>query len=297
MKKVLITGAAGFVGSALYRHLESREETGAKRYQIAGIDNLRRGNPGCIPLSGTGEGEMLDYAWTHADQLTGVDAIIHLAAHATVKECQDHPLEAFYNNLVHPVNLAVRLTQLYPADALPTLIYASTGSLHSTGPFTGIYDVTKRALEDALRQFYPSAVGLRFGTVCGVSPNPRRTMLNAMVDDALEHGRITVQNPAVTRPILAMKDLCRAVERMIENPIAGVHDLASFSGTVEALALTIAKETGAEMWRGEDSEAYDFDMPSRSLKGCIETLLHVIEDLIEAWHDRHRADRNVGETV
>ena len=45
----------GSSGSALYRHLEKREDGDEKRYQLVGIDALRHGNPGCIPLAGSGE--------------------------------------------------------------------------------------------------------------------------------------------------------------------------------------------------------------------------------------------------
>ena len=58
-------------------------------------------------------------------------------------------------------------------------------------------------------------------------------MLNAMVDDALRaHGSPCRTAKGVYRPILALKDLCRAIETMIEAPVTGVHDLCSFSGTV-----------------------------------------------------------------
>lgn len=256
-KNVLVTGSSGYVGSALVRWLEAHTS-----HVVGGIDENRRGDPGQIG------GFVGDYAWLQLHQLEACDVIVHLAADATVQECDAKPMLAWYNNLVHAVNLASKLTEsANPARAargLPpvTLIYASTGSLYSTNGVSSVYDVTKRALEEAMRVFYPAAVGLRFATVCGPSPNMRRTLLNAMVEDALTHGVVRVSNPTVRRPVVDIREVCAVIQHFIDEPVPGVHPIASYTDTIEGHALAVVKFLGdAEMERAPDSPSYDFTMP------------------------------------
>lgn len=283
-KNVLVSGSSGYIGSALVRWLEAHTE-----HVVGGIDENRRGDPGKIG------GFVGDYAWLQLHQLEACDVIVHLAADATVQECDARPMLAWYNNLVHAVNLASKLTEsANPARAargLPpvTLIYASTGSLYSANgattadrlAFSSVYDVTKRALEEAMRVFYPAAVGLRFATVCGPSPNMRRTLLNAMVEDAMTHGVIKVSNPDSWRPVLDIRDLCRTVQGFIDDPVAGVHALASWNDTIKGHALRVQQFLGdVELYRADDSPSYDFQMPSM-VADPVDTIDALVQDFRE----------------
>jgi len=83
-------------------------------------------------------------------------------------------------------------------------------------------------------------------------------MINAMVWSAGNTGSFVMSNPKVNRPILGMPDLLAAIDRCIESDApGGIYNLASFNATVEEVAASVVKETGAQPIRGPDSDGYD----------------------------------------
>jgi nucleoside-diphosphate-sugar epimerase len=105
-------------------------------------------------------------------------------------------------------------------------------------------------------------MGLRFGTVNGWAPNLRAdVMINAMYDSAKTHGKITVMNKHINRALLGIEDLCRGIVRCIEQPVAGIYNMASFNATVEYIATTVAEQLNVPLVdRGNTANAYDFGL-------------------------------------
>lgn len=97
-KKVVVSGAAGFVGSNLVRHLIDRG------YSVIGIDNLSAGTK-----------ENIDERVEFHDKdicspsiyplFEGVDAVFHLAAKSCLTDCLEHPVEAASVNVLGTVNV------------------------------------------------------------------------------------------------------------------------------------------------------------------------------------------------
>lgn len=268
-QRILITGGCGYIGSALFRYLTERG------HACCSVDNVKRGNPGRIQPN-----IHIDFTMMVPEHFAphGFDVLVHLAAMATVQECEKDPCGAFYDNLVYPVSMVTRCLKQGQQ-----LIYASTGSVHSRNGLVTAYDYTKRSLEQAMRIFYPSAVGLRFGTVCGPSPNIRGTMLNAMVESGMRDGVVRANNLTARRPILGINDLCRAIEAQIDHPMPGVHDLCSFNTVVDEARLAVAGELGVETRIGPNSPTYDFAMPCAEWFRPRETLGSIINDLREFY--------------
>jgi nucleoside-diphosphate-sugar epimerase len=84
-----------------------------------------------------------------------------------------------------------------------------------------------------------SVICFRQGTVSGFSPRMRLDLIvNAMFKSALQEGTITVNNPAIWRPILAIQDAVSAYTRAVEAPkeISGIFNIASENYTVGEVA-------------------------------------------------------------
>ena len=80
-----------------------------------------------------------------------------------------------------------------------------------------------------------SAITLRQGTVSGYSPRMRLDLVvNTMFKTAVSQKAINVNNPAIWRPILSIKDAATAYIRAIEanEEISGIFNVASGNYTV-----------------------------------------------------------------
>ena len=262
--KILVTGADGYIGKSTSSAL-------SLNHAVSVSDIIYH----------------MDYRDITPKILEEFDAIIHLAAHSSVRACQDDPIGAFDNNLSGVIGLVGKLR---PDQKF---IYASSGSLYSDGiggsaaSFRNMYDMTKYAADAAVRLLRPkNSYGLRFGTVCGASPNMRwDLMLNGMVRDAKEKRVVTVVSPHTRRPVLAMSDLCRAVSQiMTDNAIEpGIHNLMSFSGTVSSYAVAVAMNMNCDFIAKEGTTSYDFTMepapwfkPEATLPGLIREIAGVV---------------------
>jgi nucleoside-diphosphate-sugar epimerase len=84
-----------------------------------------------------------------------------------------------------------------------------------------------------------SVICLRQGTVSGYSPRMRLDLIvNTMFKSAMTDGVITVNNPAIWRPVLSIRDAVTAYIRAIESypSISGIFNVASGNYTVGEVA-------------------------------------------------------------
>jgi len=266
--KILIIGGCGYIGSTLFATL-------GRKHEVYSLDSEARGNPGLPNVK-------QDFRYLTEDfAFSDYDAVIHLAGHSSVKSCDDDPMEALSNNLTGFFKL-IRLMK--ESARPPLLLWASSGSVLSD--VVSVYDSTKRTLEGVVPTIYPRSIGLRFASVCGLSANMRHDLiLNAMVKSALETGIINVANPFIRKPILAMNDLCWAVEKALafgdSLNIGRIDDLCSFTICPEQAAWAVKEATGAKINRTPSTFAYDFAMePDNEPR---ETLQSVIGDLVDYY--------------
>ena len=162
-KKVVVTGAAGFIGSNLVDSLLNQG------IEVLGIDNFS-----------TGRMEFLSEALSHpkfkllkkdlyfgedlSQVFVGMDAVFHLAANADVRFGPDHPARDLEQNTIttHKVLEAVRIA------GVKKFIFSSTGSVYGeaevvptpeNAPFpiqTSLYGASKLACEGLIAAYAES---------------------------------------------------------------------------------------------------------------------------------------------
>lgn len=132
MKRVLVTGGAGYIGSHTVRALV---EAG---YDVTVIDLLRSGfgtgNRTALPESirliegSCGDAAVLERAWSESG---GFDAVIHFAALILVDESVREPTRYYENNVV----CSLRLFDFALRAGVQALIFSSSGTIY--GNFYG----------------------------------------------------------------------------------------------------------------------------------------------------------------
>jgi len=230
--KTLIVGGYGYIGTALAKEMPCRVVGKHDKYNEA------------------------DY-----------DTIILLAGHSSVAMCQNDPEGAWDNNVTYFNEILTRLRD----DQ--RLIYASSASVYnqvdtaieSSNQFncTGTYDLTKHTIDNLAKLSGKETYGLRFATVNGFSDVLRvDVMLNKMVNDVKENGYIHISNKDLSRPILGIHDLCRAIVKIVDSKSdrRGIYNLASFSATVGDMANEVVKRFGGEVIELPDSPHYEFNI-------------------------------------
>ncbi len=258
--RILVCGGNGYIGSALCSYLND------KGYHGTSVDVEWFGT--AIPLSRWNTIRRMDYGALKADSISKYDVVIVTAAHSSVSMCQKDPYGAFQNNVVNFVNL---LQKMGPHQKL---IYMSSSCVY-TGHQEVCYEtalllppvdhltLTKQTIDHyALKsgiQFY----GLRPGSVNGWSPNLRSDlMINAMTMSGLTKGVVQVSNVDQYRPILAMDDLCRAVEAITNcgEDRRGIYNLANFNVRIGVVGEAVAEITGVPLENMGGPRGYDFRM-------------------------------------
>ncbi|KAK9698689.1 hypothetical protein RND81_08G123900 [Saponaria officinalis] len=182
---VLVTGAAGFVGSHVAMALRRRGDG------VLGLDNfndyydpaLKRSRQKLLERSGifVVEGDINDHALlTKLFDVVPFSHVVHLAAQAGVRYAMKNPKSYINSNIAGLVNL---LEVSKSANPQPAIIWASSSSvygLNSRVPFSesdrtdqpaSLYAATKKAGEEITHTYNHiyglSITGLRFFTVYG----------------------------------------------------------------------------------------------------------------------------------
>lgn len=290
MKNILIIGGNGYVGSRLRQVL-------AQDYTVDSVD--------CCWYNYDLTSRRIDYHKLASEDLSKYATVVLLAGHGSVASCNGAIQGPWLNNVTNFTNLLSKLSW----NNTP-LIYASSASVYGNSQpgqlFTETnrqfipvnnYDITKYTLDLEAQLAITrgqTVMGLRFGTVNGWSPNLRvDVMINAMYDAARSQGKITVFNKHINRALLGIEDLCRGIIHCIEQPTAGIYNMASFNTSVEYIATTVAEELGVSLVdKGTTANAYDFGLDTSLFQETFgftftETPSTIVNSLKEKYAESH----------
>ena len=215
MKKVLITGNSGYIGSHLTKMLEND-------YEIHGLD-IR---PPQVPVK--------EFFQQDINRMFNIpfeyDAVIHLAALVNVGESEQEPIRYYITNLNGTMNIV---------NKIPTknFIFASTGAAEGC---SSAYGISKRAAEDVVREYCtehrPTSYTIfRFYNVIGSdgfqSTNTDGLMYNLM--KARTTGEFTIfgkdyevsSDGTCLRDYVHVNEICDSIKQAIEKPSNNVECL------------------------------------------------------------------------
>jgi UDP-glucose 4-epimerase len=97
--KIMVTGGAGYVGSAAVRHLL------ASGHEVAVLDNLSEGHRDAIPADILSVGEVSDRGLVEGLLRAGCDLVMHFAGSCYVGESVENPRAYYRNNIANSLGL------------------------------------------------------------------------------------------------------------------------------------------------------------------------------------------------
>ncbi len=245
---VLVTGAAGYIGSALLPVLVRQG------YRVRAADALFYGNVGLRPLLHEIEflkGDIREKAFCEKI-MSGVQYVVHLAA-ITLAGKTYPPEETFAINAEGTKTLAHAAKR----SGAEKFIFASSCSVyHRNPPYgklmteedlldpLGPYSRSKVTAEEELLRLADSSfcpVIFRMGTVFGVSPRMRYDLeMNGYCRDVFMKGEITVPDGDIHRPFLDIQDVVSIHGKALqESHRAGVYSVPGWNFVLKDVAKDI----------------------------------------------------------
>ncbi len=256
MKRILVTGGSGFIGSHIVEHYQGKAE-------IRVLDNLRTGRR--ENLDGLEcefiEGDVSDRAAV-AEAVKGVDYIFHLAALVSVPESMEKIVEC---NQINSVGTIILLEEAAKAG-VKKLILSTSAANYGDNPVSpkvetmipepkSPYSITKLDGEYYCDMFTKTGrlqtACLRYFNVFGPRQNPKSAYAAAVpifITKALADEDITVFGDGEqTRDFVFVKDIAAANAFMAEHDFTGVFNVA-YGGkmTINHLAELIVEILGSK---------------------------------------------------
>ncbi len=234
MKKVLVTGGAGYIGSVLVRILLE------KGYYVRALDSLKFGGDALYAISQDPNFEFMKGDIRNDGDidraLAGMDFVAHLAAIVGDPACSKFAEEANEVNWTASVSLFEKAEKA----GIKRFVFASTcsnyGKMSDPNSYVdenselrpvSLYAELKVKFENYLLQERKDAkicaTALRFSTVYGYSPRIRFDLtVNEFTRNVCLTGEQEIWGPQFSRPYCHVDDLARAVVLVLEAPVEKV---------------------------------------------------------------------------
>ena len=272
MKKILITGNSGYIGSHLCKMLN-------EEYEIIGLDINK-------PLFNIKKHLLNDIKKPLPKIKDKFDAVIHLAAVVNVGESERVPTDYYMTNLIGTLNILNWVMT-------DNFIFASTGAAEKC---ESAYGTSKKAAEDCIKEFcnftnLPYSI-FRFYNVIGsdgfVPTNQDGLMYNLL--KAKDAGEFTIfgedydtRDGTCIRDYVHVNEICDAIRTAIEKPSNTIENLGHGVGysvkemvTLFELVNDCKIDVKYGPRRKGDIEASVLDNPSSYIRN-----LYKIQDLLK----------------
>ncbi len=256
--RILLTGGAGYIGSALSLDLLARG------HEVTVFDRLVFGLPFESPQAGLVvlKGDVRD-AGALRVVVRGQDAVVHLAF------ASNDPNYRLSPDVAHAINIApipLLLTQVINAN-VPRFVFLSSCSVYGSSrssivdersdaaPLTDYarHKVECEALISRVAGGTPLCwTVLRPATVCGRSPRQRfDLLLNRMLAEAVCKGTIRVVAGETWRPVLPLGELVETISHILDSPAetvrAATYNVAFESRTIGQWAHLVQELAGGKI--------------------------------------------------
>lgn len=247
--KILITGGAGFIGSAIVPKLQS------ENHEVFVYDNLSFGNRDFIAVDDNHFflGDIRDaVAIEQVFQNVNPDIIVHLAAIHFIPYCNEHPFESSDINIRGTMNVLEAAKKI---KNLKKIIFASTAAVYPISDSAvsetdevrplDIYGLSKLAGEQLMEKFY---LQTGIDTICcrffnAFGPNETNPHLIPEIENQVREGKRTIAlgNLLPKRDFIHTHDMANAVNTLINLETKGF-DIFNLGRGIEYAVTEVVEE-------------------------------------------------------
>ncbi len=253
-KRIIVTGGAGFIGSALVSEFKRN------KYELFVIDNLTFGNREFIDINNDHffKIDILDKKKLNTViRQIQPEWLIHLAAIHFIPYCNQHPFESANINIQGTMNV---LDAASECSSVQKIFFASTAAVYpiydepvsetnATGPLD-IYGLSKLTGERLCHEFFlktgiPTVVGRLFNAF---GPNETNPHLIPEIQKQILDGTRTIHlgNLKPKRDFIHTYDMSRAIRMLMENDNIS-HDTFNLGRGIEYSVTEIVESFEREL--------------------------------------------------
>ena len=242
MKKILVVGGAGYIGSITVHQLKKNG------FEPIIFDNLENGHEDAIKGFSLYRGDLRNYDnIDKAIEYIKPDSIIHFAGYLSVGESVENPLKYFHNNVLGSINLLKSIKKYN----INKIIFSSTCATYGQPEILPVneqekmhpespYGESKLMVEKIIQSLSGSinSISLRYFNVAGALPNgsigedkqPYATIIPLAIKSIIDKTRFTLNGKNYgTHDGTCIRDYIHVVD-LADAHIAALKKLETYKG-------------------------------------------------------------------
>jgi len=250
--KVLVTGAAGFIGSFVVQELLNHQ------FSVVALDNLSNGKKSRVPRNATFyEVDITTSETERIFQLEQPDYVIHLAAQTSVLSSMENPIEDCQANVLGTINTLKYANQFNVKKCIlasSAAVYGNPSALPVEeeailSPLS-FYGLSRVSAENYVR-LYEKMFGLkscilRFSNVYG--PHQDSGVISSFLNRIYKKEAPIIHNGSQTRDFIYVKDVAAAcLTALLSNETGVFHISSGIERTINEVSKLISHITNIEI--------------------------------------------------